>query len=166
MRGTSIFAFVFGLSALALACSSSSKTTSYVSIDAQAFCTKDITTCGDTTSGTIDQCVANVSLVRVSTTCASLIDNATCDDLLTETSTFEMTCFPQCAALGDTCNVDGKTITVCEAETPDGGVGESGSRSLVLDCAAACTQQNLTYSGTCGTSFDGQTSDNPQCWCQ
>jgi hypothetical protein len=163
MRGTSIFALVFGFSVATVACSSSSKSTPLVALDAQAFCNKDVTTCGDTSTGTVDECQANAALLRVTQSCAALINGATCDDLLNPTSSFANTCFPPCKTPGNTCDVDGKTITDCEGDSSDGGT--STSRSIIIDCAAGCQSQSLTYTGTCGTSFDGQTSDTPQCWC-
>lgn len=164
MRGTSIFASVFGLAVAVVACSSSSKSAALVALDAQSFCNKDVTTCGDTSIGTLDECTANIALLRFTQACANLVSSATCDDLLNPSSSFTSTCFPSCKTPGYSCDVDGKTISDCEGDTADGG-GSSGSRNVFIDCAAGCQAQGLTYTGQCGTSYNGQSADHDQCWC-
>jgi hypothetical protein len=56
------------------------------------------------------------------------------------------------------------TITECNGGDDDAGT--VGSRTLTIDCTAGCQAENLTYTGTCSSSYQGQTSDHPQCWCQ
>jgi hypothetical protein len=36
---------------------------------------------------------------------------------------------------------------------------------LVADCAAGCSALSQTYAGVCSTSYAGQTSATPRCWC-
>lgn len=132
-----------------------------VGIDAQSLCDKAINTCGVTTDGTMDQCVAAFSALRVSQTCADDIKSASCEDLGSDKSTVTNTCFPSCNDPATfVCNLD-NTLTECVNGGPDGG-----SRSLTEDCAAACKANGLTYTGTCSDTYSGQSAEHPQCWCK
>jgi hypothetical protein len=35
----------------------------------------------------------------------------------------------------------------------------------VADCSGICSAESLTYTGTCSTSYDKQTSTTDKCWC-
>jgi len=127
-----------------------------VAVDADALCNKYVTDCHQATI-TLDDCKKTYVAVRVSQSCADAIKNATCTDLTSATSSTLDTCFPTCTTSGSqTCNGDG-TVTTCSSST----------HTYVFDCASLCSSVlNGTYTGTCGTTFEGQTSEKPKCWCK
>jgi hypothetical protein len=123
-------------------------------LDANTMCTRLINECGQAI--TLSDCIKSFASLRVTPTCKSGIAQATCDDLTNPGSAVETTCFPPCNGTIAQCNGDG-TITSC---TPDG-------TTQVLDCHDYCIAQGFTaWTGTCDTSYQGQTSASPQCWCQ
>ena len=134
---------------------SETDSSSHVALDANAFCNKAVTTCGDT-STKVSDCVATFAAVRVTPDCADALETASCSDLATTTSSVDDVCFPSCSQPGSqSCNGDG-TLSVCG----------SSSKALVYDCAATCTAVKKTWTGVCGTSNEGQTSPKPKCWCK
>jgi hypothetical protein len=147
------------LASLVVACSSSSTPTGSssdrVAIDTTSACNKMINECKQAI--TQADCELSFEFLRVTPECANLFNTASCQDLTANGSSFEDTCFPKCTTPGSqTCNGDG-TITICSDQ----------SRTLIGDCAATCQKVlNKSYSGTCGTSYAGQTSDKDKCWCQ
>lgn len=149
-----------GLFALVgLACSSTSSGSGggsgLVTIDTASVCGRLINECHQTISQA--QCEQTFGIVRVSQACVDKFNSATCEEIGQTGSDFDETCFPNCDAKGtQTCNGDG-TVTICSDE----------GRTLIGDCAATCQKiLNKSYSGTCGKSFGGQTSDKDKCWCQ
>lgn len=66
-------------------------------------------------------------------------------------------CSPQCpASYGKHhCNAAQTELTICDS------LG-----SFVYSCERFCRQAKQTYSGVCGTSFNGKTEPDPWCWCQ
>ncbi len=133
------------------ACSSSSNHASLTRVDAKSLCDL-VTQCGASTS--LDDCEASIGALLVSDSCQSGLDKATCSDL-DDNAALEETCFPKCTSPGTThCN--GSYATQCN---------DSG-RTYNVDCAAACTASSMTYTGTCGSSYQGLTSDKDQCWCK
>jgi hypothetical protein len=124
-------------------------------IAAAALCRRLVGECNDTTV-TVDSCVRSFGAVLVTRACAEGLAAATCRDLTTTGSPVLERCFPRCSGALAACNGDG-TITTCTA----------GGTTNVLDCQAACEiDGSRSYSGTCGTSYQGQSSDRPQCWCR
>lgn len=118
-------------------------------LDAPKLCSLLINQCGD--SSTMTDCIATYETVRVSAECAQKVTAATCSDI----SALEDLCFPPCTTQQQNCNDDG-TITTCT----------QGSQ-FTLTCAGICKNSGTTYSGTCGTTSKlGDTSAQPQCWCQ
>lgn len=119
--------------------------------DAKAFCDK-ARSCGQPTQN----CDAVMAAVRVSQACVDGLAAASCADLTSSSSSAASTCFPPCSGETTTCNGDG-TATKC-----------SDGRTLVLDCAASCSLNGKTYTGTCGPAYGAQKSADgqPVCWCQ
>ncbi len=104
----------------------------------------------------MDTCQRQFTAVLVSGTCADALSSASCADLTSSTSPVVDTCFPPCSGTLASCNGDG-SITICT----------SAGTTNVLDCEEACKADGgRAYSGTCGTSYGAQVSEQPQCWCQ
>jgi hypothetical protein len=148
--------------ALAVACSSSSSSTaSYTTLDAQTFCNQYVNTCKGGGGETVDQCLQTARALRVSQACADAMKNATCSDLTNDNAPLNDTCFPKCDKPNTaTCEGDGQALDSCN----------SSGRAQVFDCKQSCAATATTsgqpfFSGTCGTSYQGQTSSQPQCWC-
>jgi hypothetical protein len=135
------------LAVVTVACSSSS---SGGGDFATQFCSK-VSSCG----GAIAMCQADFSAVVVSPSCQDMLANVSCADLSAATPPAWWTsCFAPCSASSQpTCNGDG-TVTTC-----------SEGSTLVLECTGVCSALSLTYTGTCGTSYNGQTSATAKCWC-
>lgn len=156
-------AWSFVLGVVLLACSSSTSgsggASNRTALNAGALCDKLINECKQ--SITPASCDLVLSVVRVTPECATKINSASCEVLNTSFNGQDDECFPACTNPGgQTCNGDG-TITTCS----------SSSRTLILDCAATCqkaTTPPKTFSGTCGTSFGNQHSQDGEekCWCQ
>ena len=159
--------FAFGLACLlaafAFACSSSSSAP-LVAMDTAALCDKLVNQCSDTKIGTVDQCTTSFKVFRVTSQCAADLKTASCDDLESSTSNVQRECFPSCGTPHTyACNVGNATITECD---PDSNEPDSGANiQATLDCAAVCDTEGMKYSGTCGTTFQDQTSDHAVCWC-
>lgn len=128
-------------------------TSSLRALDVQGFCARLVTDCGAPTD--LQSCAATYAPVRVTEACASLVTTASCAELTSTTSSLSNTCFPRCTGTLATCNGNG-TITVCQ---------DTGTQN-VLDCSAACRANFGEWTGICGTSYNGQVSDRPQCWCK
>jgi hypothetical protein len=128
-------------------------TSGRATIDVDALCTKLISECG--TLLTPVECKKQYAPLRVSSACAAALKKGTCAELTSPSSALIRGCFPACSGTLATCNADG-TITRC---TDSGG-------SQVLDCAATCTADGFTYTGTCGTTYKDRTAAVAQCWCQ
>jgi hypothetical protein len=151
-------ALVFGL---LIACSSDkseekgkSASTRRVALDARSFCNKVVNSCGNS-SLTLDGCQKAFAAVRVTPDCADALEGASCSDFSPD-SNVQTSCFPGCSTPGaDSCNDDG-TLSTC---------GES-SALVVLDCETSCSLSGKKWTGECGTSGNGQTSNKDQCWCK
>jgi hypothetical protein len=123
-------------------------------IDTQKLCSRLTTECGQ--AFTVAQCSKTYGPLRVTAQCNATIDKATCAELLSTTSSVSTTCFPPCSGTLATCNADG-TLTFCTA---------SGT-TQTADCAASCVGDGFAaWTGTCGTTFEGQVSEKAQCWCK
>lgn len=151
------------LGVMLLACSSSTSGSgggsNRVGVDSASLCDKLINECKQ--SITPASCDVVLSVVRVTPECATKLGSAACDVLNASFAGNDDECFPSCTNPGgQTCNGDG-TITTCS----------TSSRSFVLDCEATCQKVSnppKTFSGTCGTSFGAQQSEDgkEKCWCQ
>ena len=126
-----------------------------VAVDAVAFCERYSGECGQTEL-TRAECEQNFGLLRVTLECSQLLQVASCEELAEDGGAVDATCFPACTAPGaQTCNGDG-TLTLCSDQ----------ARTLVVDCDATCANVAAsTYTGTCGTSYAGETSEQDKCWC-
>ena len=150
---------VVGVLLIACSSSTSGSGSDRASLDANALCDKLINECKQTI--TPASCDLVLSVMRVTPECATKINAASCDVLAVSFNGNDDECFPPCTTPGtQSCNGDG-TLTTCS----------NSSRTLVLDCAATCqkaTNPPKTFSGTCGTSFGAQQSDDgkEKCWCQ
>jgi hypothetical protein len=143
-----------------LACSSTTTggddgSKSRIALDADSFCDQLIAC--SATEQTFEQCTQTYEALRASPACAEAVKVATCEDLQSSTSETINLCFPQCGSPGSAvCNGDG-TITQCG----------SGGRSVTVDCASGCTAGGFArWTGECGTTYRGQTSDSAKCWCE
>ena len=127
---------------------------SLVPIDTSVLCPKLVDTCRQPL--TLPGCKKQYGSLRVTATCAAALKTATCEALGSASSSVSSTCFPRCTGTLAACNADG-TITLCT---------DNGS-SQVADCSASCIAEGYTlWTGTCGTSFETQTSERAQCWCR
>lgn len=128
-----------------------------VPIGADALCKHLINDCQQVFDSQ-SACLANYLPLRVSSACASSVATAACTDLADPSSAISQTCFPTCDATTTpaTCHADG-TITICT----------TAATLHVNDCKQSCVSDGYTsWTGSCGTTFDGQTADTSQCWCQ
>jgi hypothetical protein len=102
-------------------------------------------------------CLLTFTISRFPPSCIAGLGTASCADLL-GTSPSLSSCFPSCTTPGSThCNGDG-SLTTCG----------SGGEQYVLDCAAACKNEGSTWTGVCGSSYQGIPSKTgkDQCFCQ
>jgi hypothetical protein len=124
-------------------------------LDGTAVCNQLVVQCGET-GLTLTDCEASFVAVLVSQPCLDGLKTASCTDLTNGASPIEQTCFPSCDAPGtNQCNTN-DTVTECS----------SAGVTRVLDCKSLCTSRMKSYTGTCATSFQGQTAALPQCWCE
>jgi hypothetical protein len=124
------------------------------SVDATTLCARLIDQCGQSLAP--QSCQQNFQALRVTPACNTALASAPCSDLTNSSSTTMASCFPPCSGTLAQCNADG-TLTVCTTE----GTTE------VHDCQSACVAQGYTrWTGVCDTTYMGQASDRPQCWCQ
>lgn len=104
--------------------------------------------------GAIAQCREDCDLFVFSDECLSHYTDGACEEISAPFNG-DRSCFESCSSPGSmTCApspID--TLSIC-----DGGV------LLVIDCAAGCTKQNMSFA-TCGTEYEGEYSDTPTCWC-
>lgn len=128
--------------------------TSLLSIDAQKLCTRLIGECKQAITN--PECVKRFGVLRITPRCGALIDGASCADLGSTTSTVTATCFPPCSGQLARCNGDG-TITLCTAD----------GKQETVDCAASCISDGYaSWTGECGTTYQGQAAAQAQCWCR
>ncbi len=125
-----------------------------VPIDTTVLCPKLVDECAQPL--TAPGCKKQYGSLRVTATCAAAIKTANCTDLGSTSSAVSASCFPPCTGTLATCNADG-TITLCT---------DTGA-SQVADCTASCIAEGYSiWTGTCGTTYEGQTSAQAQCWCK
>jgi hypothetical protein len=125
------------------------QTADYVPIDADSLCHLYTTDCPEKTGQTLEQCTAIYKAVRVSPACKDQLNNLTCANANSGVEN----CWPACSGVSAQC--DGDHIIEC---APSG-------RTFTYDCTAVCGTQNKAWSGSCGTSYEHQTSSVPTCWC-
>ena len=92
--------------------------------------------------------------------CASAVQQAACSDFNQYwpnlSASIKGICAPSCLTEKPAvCNTDQTQITKCD---PSDGL-------RTFDCASYCSAIKKSYSGTCGTSYGGQTSTVDKCWC-
>lgn len=120
-------------------------------IDAAAFCNKYVTEC-QVEAGSVTECITTFTAARFTKECSDAFAATTdCDGF--KSNVLDL-CLPECEAAGQRCNSD-HTATVCTA----------GLRQVTLACDAICSGSGAKYTGTCGTSYMGETSDTVKCWC-
>ncbi len=126
-----------------------------VAIDADTLCNRLITECGQQAQQA--DCITTFFPLRVTSACKSAIPTASCDDLKSTSSSISTLCFPACTAgSAPVCNGDG-TITTCTA------TGNTHRN----DCRDTCTSLGFSaWTGSCGKSYNNETSAQPQCWCR
>ncbi len=106
--------------------------------------------CGDDAG----PCRSGCNAVLVSPACITLYEETSCDSEYGASLATSAACFPACETESASC--DGNQLTVC-----------TGLRTMVLICEGVCKAQGGTYSGTCGSSYDGRQSQTGRdvCWC-
>lgn len=126
-----------------------------VPFDADALCNRLINECHQ--PALQQDCVSTFFPLRVTSACVNAIPGASCEDLVSTTSTISTLCFPACTkGTAPVCNSDG-TITLC---TDTGNTHRK-------DCRDNCTSIGYTaWTGSCGTTYAGETAAQPQCWCR
>lgn len=106
---------------------------------------------------TVTNCEGAFAALVLSSSCQGSMLNATCADLNASPIPASLaSCFPSCTGTTGTCNPD-QTITVC-----------TGTNQYEYSCSGLCAASSTAYTGTCATTFNGQTSSNgqPKCWCK
>jgi hypothetical protein len=97
--------------------------------------------------------------IQLSSACIDQIVATDCTELakdLSENPSYADACFPTCTNEGQvTCS--GAWASMCNE-----------GREVTLSCAYACSQSGMTFSGTCGPTYQAQTCSNGGdcCWCQ
>lgn len=95
---------------------------------------------------------SEIAPIILSKDCQSSLLSVACADLQATVQG----CLPPCSPAGTaTCNTNG-TLTECTT---------SGFNQTV-SCAGVCAVKGMTYSGTCGLTFNKMTSHVAACWCQ
>jgi len=87
--------------------------------------------------------------------CPSAVESATCNDINNPNSQPYFVCFPVCSVTK--CGVDGESLDLCRS-----------GFLYTYDCNAECALSGKSYTGFCGTSYQGQmtSTGEPDCWCQ
>lgn len=108
------------------------------------------------------ECEALFELIVPSEACLAAMETASCEDHAVEPPPYEDVCLPPCDGTeSPRCNGDG-TLTRCSE------LSEGGMAMTTIRCAAACEDSGLSFTGTCGTQHEGQTSESGEdrCWCE
>jgi hypothetical protein len=140
-----------------LACSSGDRGADTPASDVSAIC-EHFVSCGvpDSLGAPLTQakCEADNAGWIPGAGCVLAYEKAACADLYGEPpAPVIAACYPKCTTT--TCSPDQKMITSC------GNIG-----AATYDCKTSCERNGKTYSGTCGTTYGGQTSaGGPMCWC-
>ena len=90
--------------------------------------------------------------------CADAAEAEACADWGTGgvSSPIVLACTPPCQT--SSCSSDQTLWTYC--------AGGPGGQGWTYSCDWECSNVKQTFSGVCGTSFNGKTVAAPQCWCQ
>jgi len=121
-------------------------------IDYEKFCKLFVTDCKLSGTLTIPECVSSYRASRFTAECVDAVGAMSgCADFF---EAFLTACFPKCVVVGAACNGDG-TVTQCR----------DNQREYTIDCQASCAARAQTWSGQCGQAYEGQTADEPKCWC-
>jgi hypothetical protein len=155
MRTTSALAVCELCLCFALACGDHKSASSTGNARVTSAC-RAVEACTDAATGS--QCREIFTQVVVSPSCFDAIEHASCEEHASDTPAYFGTCFESCSAEGNTCTPGG---TLHECAELGGSL-----RQLTLSCSEVCKANKLAYSGVCGTSFGGRTSDTgDKCWC-
>ena len=135
--------------------------TARVALDGEALCDRYVNTCGGA-EVPYNECVDTYTLLRVAPACVDAMNALTCEELLSDSeSSADAVCSPPCSTEGSqSCNGDG-TISMCVRSKSSGDL-----RTLTVDCSALCAANTLTFSGICGTTYEGVTDEKQKCWCK
>lgn len=130
-------------------------TSGLVALNADGLCNRLINECGYQTQQV--DCINTFHPLLVTAGCNSGIPGASCADLLSNTSAIATLCFPKCTTgTAPVCNGNG-TLTSCT----------STGNTHVNSCDVSCTADGYTaWTGSCGTSYAGETAPQAQCWCR
>jgi hypothetical protein len=112
-------------------------------------------------------CQAAYAAIVLSSSCQSTMLAASCSDLTASTPPPSLAfCFPTCDVGPTSC---GGNVTANACSSDGGTLSEcNGGTQFVYTCAGVCAAESKTYSGTCGTTYDEQTSSTgcEECWCE
>jgi hypothetical protein len=127
--------------------------------DTARTCSRACQTVAPCEGDTQAECEQGLCPVIFSEQCLQAIEAAPCEDTVQESPSYNDLCFPPCSDGVQTCN--GNQIALC-APFPD------QDRQATLECSDVCELNGSTYSGTCGTSYMGQTSSTggDVCFCR
>lgn len=121
-------------------------------IDYEKFCKLFVTDCKLSGTLTVPECVSSYRASRFTVACVDEVAAMSgCADF---DEPFLTACFPSCSVLGATCNGDG-TVTQCR----------ENKREYTIDCQGSCAARAQTWTGECGTAYEGQSAEEPKCWC-
>lgn len=105
------------------------------------------------------ECEMVFGIAEVSDSCLAAVEAAPCEEHAKPEPNYVDECFPPCDLASVTCDDDGK-VTKCE----EFGGGER--RQISLRCSDVCETEHLMFTGVCGKTHDGRTSEEDVCWCE
>jgi hypothetical protein len=145
--------WVIGCVALAAACADEDDDDAVVQS-----CSRACETVAPCEGVTQAECEERLCPIILSGPCLRAIEAATCEDTVQETPSYNDVCFPPCTDGSQTCS--GDIIALCTPFPIE-------PRQLTLSCSDVCALNDAAYSGTCGTSYQGQPSSNggDVCFC-
>lgn len=118
--------------------------------DRGAVCDKMVS-CGQ--FSTVDECELALGTMQLSSPCLKAMNSASCADHALAEPSYWAVCWDQCSVEAQHCS--GDTMQYCD-----------GTWELIFRCEGVCATGDGTYSGVCGTSYNGQTSETDVCWCE
>jgi hypothetical protein len=131
------------------------KTAAYVAFDASQLCDLLVNKCAEPGATlTMADCLKDVPLVVVPPDCKAAFDKASAEATCTTGNDVINTCFPSCDAATVKPACDGTNIQLC-----------SNNLTYTYPCDKVCAAVNGTFTGTCGSTFAGQTSPTDKCFC-
>lgn len=106
--------------------------------------------CGSATQA---QCDQEWGVLELTSDCVSAMGAVDCQEHSSVLPSYITTCFPACSGTSYECR--GGKIMIC-----------AQGMMMIARCAAVCLNKGGSYTGTCGVSYQGQTSSHAVCWCE